>query len=144
MNKIVFYKKLRSIIQKIIHRCNPSDYNTFEDLLRDINGSVFDEDHGSTFLTDDEVNWINSDIEIKENIIELCLIHAQENKNNIDGTIESLLTELDLIYQPEAKILNISFDFKNLSYLKEHTMELSDLIESQLLMNDLSVLPYKK
>jgi hypothetical protein len=69
MNKIEFYSKLHSIIQKIIHRCNPSEYNSFEELISDINGTVFDDDHGSTFLTTDEINWIISDSDVKENII---------------------------------------------------------------------------
>jgi hypothetical protein len=145
MNKIEFYSKLHSIIQKIIHRCNPSEYNSFEELISDINGTVFDDDHGSTFLTTDEINWIISDSDVKENIIKLCIdAQPQENIGNINGTIQMLLIELDMVYQPKSKILNISLDFKNISYLQDHTSELCDFMESQLLLNDLSILPYKK
>jgi hypothetical protein len=145
MNKIDFYIRLRSIIQKIIHRCNPSEYNNFDELLLDINGTVFDEDHGSTFLTNDDIDWIQSDFEIKENIIRLCRdAQIEENVDSVNGTVQMLLIELDMVYQPKVEILNLSLDFKNLAYLQDHTTELCDFMDSQLLLNDLSILPYKK
>lgn len=144
MNKIDFYIRLHNIIQKIIHRCNPSEYASFDDLMSDINGTVFDDDYGSTFIDEDDINWIKSDPELNENIIELCKINFEESKGGgIEGTIHMILVDLDLIYQPKSKILNISFDFKNLSYLQKHTEELCEILESQLILNDLSILPYK-
>lgn len=135
--------RLKTIILKIINRCNPSNYDSFDDLLQKTTSTVSDTSR-SSFLTNDEISFIKEDPKIRTNILEICKSVSRQIKersaNNHEKTIESILVELNIHNSSFAK------PPPNIKYITEELVNgnpIKGTIDEILLLLDLSPTPYQ-
>jgi len=132
-------KKLETIITKINNRCNPYEYESFDDLLDEIEETSTGR---ATFFTEQEVEWVQSNPKIELNILKMCQKiwdYKLKTVNTDSATLSSILHSLDLVCNnkqfPPAK--NIEF------LASEKSVLIRETIEETLLMLDLSIIPYR-
>lgn len=145
-NKIfgVTKQQLELLITKICNRCNPNDYETFGDLLNEIEKTAVNGD--PTFLTEEEIKLIESNPEIEKNILKMCSKVVQKRTFS-ENTIEYIIFKLNMSGTKKSEKFKSTYYIssnKNLKFLTEpESKPLKGTIEEVLIMLDLSIIPYK-
>ena len=131
--------KLRNIITKVLNRSSPEDYKNFDDLMEKQHFNV-PPGGKPTFLSDDDLEFIEKNPSVKDKFIDLCIAFGKYQDHiiskNYNDTTEYLL---DLL-----KISNHVREVpKNIEYIKKGIENnLNGTIEEILIVLDLSHRPY--
>lgn len=137
-------KQLKTIIDKINNRCSPYKYETFDELLDEIDKTSAS--GNPSFFTEKEIEWVQSHPEIERNIMEMCRTVIKNSPLDYNSTMSGILHNLDLSFNEE---LRDSKEFylsgrKNLQFLSSSdSYSVRDTIEEILLLLDLSIIPYR-
>jgi len=132
--------KLRELIVRVLNRCIPKDYKDFDDLMEK---QYYNVPPGGkpTFITDDDLKFIEENPPIRERFIELCIAFGNYQEKmiskNYNHTTEYLLDLLGMSHH------NYKEFPKNIEYIKKGIENnLSGTIEEILIILDLSHRPY--
>jgi hypothetical protein len=138
-------KELKEIIDKINNRCNPQEYESFDHLLDELDKTTNNGD--PTFLSEYEIKLIQSNPNIEENILKMCIMVLESITIDYSNTLSRILTELDLLFNTEMVVDKQKYYLehkKNLQFLLlPSSITIKDTIEEVLVMLDMSVIPYR-
>ena len=132
--------KLRELIVRVLNRCIPKDYKNFDDLMEKQHFNV-PPGGKPTFLSDDDLEFIEKNPSVKDKFIDLCIAFGKYQDHiiskNYNDTTEYLLDLLGMSHY------NYKEFPKNIEYIKKGIENnLSGTIEEILIILDLSHRPY--
>lgn len=137
-------QQLELLITKICNRCNPDHYETFDDLLDDIEKTAVNGD--PSFFTEEDIELIQSNPDIEKNILKMCSKVVQKREFSED-TIEYIISKLNMSGTKKSEKFKSTYYIssnKNLKFLTEpESKPLKGTIEEVLIMLDLSIIPYR-
>jgi hypothetical protein len=142
----VVKKQLEHLITKINNRCNPENYNSFSELYEYV--KTTSTTGVPSFLSPAEVRFIQSNPQIENNILDLCIKQRENDKKNNYFTIGNILDILLFTNNSNDLYNSKMTGFNNpdlgTRFLKDPSSQpIHGTIEEVLVMLDLSIVPYR-
>lgn len=139
-------KILENLIKKINNRCNPEKYSSFSELCEKVKETTYNS--RSSFLTENELEFIKSNPEIENNILKLCIKQREKENKDTKFTVSNILDILLLTEQSTEVYNNKLKQYENpkigINFLNDpNSKSIHGTIEEILIMLDLSVVPYR-
>lgn len=137
-------KQLKTIIDKINNRCSPFKYETFDELLDEVEKTSIS--GNASFFTEDEIKWVQSHPEIERNIMEMCRTVIKNTPTDDNATLYGILRRLNLSFNEDMRDKKEYYLIgkKNLQFLStSDSHSVRGTMEEILLMLDLSLIPYR-